>query len=414
MRKLLQWLLDVAGFLAFVFRRWSEDRCLQIAGALTFTTVLSLVPLFTVVVALLSATPFFEDVMTQIKIFLLMNLVPEIAGKIITVYMAQFAENAGRLTTVSLGVLVVTTLAMLYTVDESLNAIWRVRRARKLWLSAVGYVALLAVGPLLIGIGMSVTSYLATLSMDATEFSPSTESAVLRPVPVSLGAIAFFLLYRIIPNRHVSAWHAAIGGIFAAILFEAMKALFGAYIRLVPTYDLVYGAFAAIPIFLLWIYLSWLVVLLGAELTASAAYWRHRLWRRSATPSVRFREALEVGRRLAEAQGAPVPLALLRAEIAIPNDELEDTLARLEELHIVRRVGRSAYALAKAPEAITLGELYDVAVHSGEGVPPKVWSDYSVELSEAAQAMQTAFSRPLGSLARSDAGDAPAQGASGR
>ena len=414
MAKLLQWLLDVAGFLAFVFRRWSEDRCLQIAGSLTFTTVLSLVPLFTVVVALLSGTPFFDGVMSQIKNILLLNLVPEIANKVITVYMAQFAQNAGRLTTVSLVALFVTTLSMLYTVDESLNAIWRVRRSRALWLSATVYVVLLAVGPLLIGIGISVTSYLVTLSMDVTRLSPRAESQVLRMVPVTLAAIAFFVLYRTIPNRHVSARHAALGGVFAAILFEAMKTLFSAYVRLVPTYDLVYGAFAAIPIFLLWIYFSWLVILLGAELTACAAYWRHRLWRRAATPSVRFREALQIGRRLAEAQGASVSLEQLRAEIAMPTDELEDTLARLEDMHIVRRVGRRAFVLAKAPEEVTLGDLYNVSVHPGEGVPKEEWSEYSEELARAAHAMDAAFGRPLGSLARNKAaGDPPAPG-SGR
>lgn len=399
MHKLLQWVLDVAGFLAFVFRRWTEDRCLQIAGSLTFTTVLSLVPLFTVVAALLSATPFFDPVMSQIRIFLLTNLVPGIADKIINVYMVQFAQNAGRLTTVSLGALFVTTLSTLYTVDESLNAIWRVRRARSLWLSATAYVVVVLVGPLLIGIGLSVTSYLLTLSMTVSELSAQAESLVLRAVPVTLGSIAFFVLYRVIPNRHVSAWHAALGGLFAATLFETMKSLFGTYVRLVPTYNLVYGTFAAIPIFLLFIYFSWLVVLLGAEFTACAVYWRHGLWRRAATPGVRFREALQIGRHLAEAR-EPLSLRQLRADIAIPGDELEDTLARLEELGIVRRDGKG-YALAKAPGEVTLGELYHVASRSSDALPPEDWSDYSAELDEASKAMQAAFNRPLASLARS-------------
>jgi membrane protein len=403
LHKLLQFVLDVAGFLAFVFRRWTEDRCLTIAGSLTFTTVLSLVPLFTVVVALLSSTPFFDPVMSQIRIFLLTNLVPEIADKIINVYMVQFAKNAGRLTTVSLGALFVTTLSMLYTIDGSLNAIWRVRRSRSLWLSAIAYVVVVVIGPLFIGVGMSVTSYLLTLSMTVSELSPHTESLVLRAVPVTLGSIAFFVLYRVIPNRHVSAWHAALGGIFAASLFETMKTLFATYVRLVPTYNLVYGTFAAIPIVLLFIYFSWLVVLLGAELTACAVYWRHGLWRRADTPGVRFREALQIGRHLAEARG-PLSLKQLRADVAVPSDELEDTLARLEELGIVRREGK-AYALAKAPGEVTLGELYHVASRSNDALPPDDWSDYSAELDEASKAMQAAFNRPLASLARS--GDSP-------
>ena len=413
MHKLLQWVLDVAGFLAFVFRRWTEDRCLTIAGSLTFTTVLSLVPLFTVVAALLSVTPFLNEGMAQIKLFLGANLVPEIADKIINVYMVQFAQNAGRLTTLSLGALFVTTLSMLYTVDEALNAIWRVRRARSLWLSATAYVVVVVVGPLFIGIGMSVTSYLVTLSMTVSELSPHAESLVLRAVPVTLAAAAFFVLYRVIPNRHVSVRHAALGGVFAAVLFETMKALFEAYVRLVPTYNLVYGALAAIPILLLFIYFSWLVVLLGAELTACAPYWHRRLWRRAATPNVRFREALQIGRHLAEAKDGPQTLTQMRRQIAIPSDELEDTLAQLEDLQIVRRVGK-AYALAKAPGEVTLGDLYNVAVHAGEAPPPEDWSDYSSELAQASQAMQEAFSRPLSSLAPISPPEEPQAKGSGR
>src|SRR5688572_27970433 len=124
------WLTDVVGFLRFVLRRWGEDRCPQIAGSLTFTTLLALVPVFAIVVALLSRSPFFEDVMVQIKIFLLLNLVPDIAHKIITVYMEQFRQNAGRLTTVGFTVLFFTAIALMFTVDRSINAIWRVRRPR--------------------------------------------------------------------------------------------------------------------------------------------------------------------------------------------------------------------------------------------------------------------------------------------
>ena len=136
---------DFAGFVAFVFRRWQEDRCPQIAGSLTFTTLLAMVPLFTVAVAVLSSLPFFEGAMVQIKIFLLLNLVPEIAGRIITVYMAQFAEAAARLTTVSLVALFAMAIAMLFTVDRSLNVIWRVDRHRPWWLSAAGYSPRIAV-----------------------------------------------------------------------------------------------------------------------------------------------------------------------------------------------------------------------------------------------------------------------------
>ncbi len=340
MKTLPAFLRDPAGFIAFVFRRWREDRCPQIAGSLTFTTLLALVPLFTVVAAVLSALPFFEGVMVQIKIFLLLNLVPEIAGKIITVYMTQFAEAAGRLTSVSLVALFAMAIAMLFTVDRSLNLIWRVDRHRPLWLSAAGYTALLVLGPLLMGVSVWATSWLVAASLDRLSMPTEVETLALRIVPVSVSALAFFLVYRIIPNRHVPSRHALAGGILAAVVFEVMKSVFAAYIRAVPTYRLVYGAFASIPIFLLWLYLSWLVVLFGAEFTASLAAWRNRRWRFEETAQARARAAFEVGRALAEAGGAPVPFETLCNAGDLPDDRIEKLLLGLEEAGAVRRSGK--------------------------------------------------------------------------
>jgi membrane protein len=403
---------DAAGFLAFVLRRWSEDRCPQIAGSLTYTTLLALVPLFTIVVALLSSLPFFEGVMVQIKIFLLLNLVPDIAGRIITVYMEQFASNAGRLTSFGLAALFLMTIAMLFTVDHSLNAIWRVRQKRALWLSITGYTALLVMGPLLIGTSVWVTTYLATVSLGHVALPAQAESVVLKLVPITVSAIAFLLVYRIIPNRHVPATHAIVGGLLAAVLFEAMKLLFAGYIRLVPTYSIVYGAFAAIPIFLIWLYLSWLVVLFGAEFTAALAYWRGGLWRQAVSPAARLRAALQVGRRLVEARGERATLEQLRRGLDLPDDQLEDMLARMVQHGVARKVRRRGWALAKGPGDITLGDLHRAA-HPGEGtLAPGEWAACSEELGRLAESMEAALRRPLGEVL-ADAGPAEPH-ASGR
>lgn len=337
MKPLPAFLRDPAGFLAFVLRRWGEDRCQQIAGALTFTTLLALVPLIAVVAAVVSAMPYFEDAMVQVKVFLLMNLVPEIAGKVITVYMVQFTEAAGRLTTVSLIALLAMAIMMLFTVDRSMNAIWRVDRHRPLWLSMTGYATLLALGPVLIGVSLWATSWLVAASLARIAMPSQVETLALRIVPLAVSAFAFFLVYRIIPNRHVPALHALAGGILAAALFELMKSMFAAYIRAMPTYRLVYGAFAAIPIFMLWVYLSWMVILFGAEFTASLAYWRGRLWRRERSAQADLRSALEVGRALAAAGPGPVPIAVLRESVDLPYDQLEDLLNALARTGAVRR-----------------------------------------------------------------------------
>lgn len=276
LRLLPAWLRRCAGFAAFVARRWREDRCPQVAGSLTFTSLLALVPLFTVVVAVLSATPVFEPVMVQFKVFLLLNLVPEIAGRIITVYMLQFAESAAGLTTVSLAALFAMAVAMLLTVDRALNAIWRVRRKRPLWVSMTVYSALLVAGPLLLGLSLAATTWAVSASLGRVELPTPLQSLVMLVVPVSASATALFLLYRVFPNQGVPARHALAGAIAAAVVFEATKSLFAAWIGAVPTYQLVYGAFAAIPIFLAWLYLAWLVVLAGAEFTAALAHGAQR------------------------------------------------------------------------------------------------------------------------------------------
>jgi membrane protein len=259
----------------FVFGRMGEDRILQIAGSLAFTTLLALVPLFAIVVATLSRAPFFEQVMVQIKVFMLLNLSPEIAGRIITVYMEEFAANAARLTALGIAVLFVSALVTLLTVDRSIHAIWRERRSRPLWVSILAYVTLLVVSPILIAVSVTVTTYLMSLSALVNP-SERAHSVVLQAVPAAVSAIAFFLLYRLVPHGRVHWKHAAAGALFACALFEAAKEVFAIYVANVPGYNVLYGAFVALPFFLLWIYVSWVVVLLGAEVAAALGGWRGR------------------------------------------------------------------------------------------------------------------------------------------
>jgi membrane protein len=340
-------LLDALGFLRFVLRRWSEDRCPQIAGSLTFTTLLALVPIFAVAVALLSRAPFFEDVMVQIKIFLLLNLVPQIAGKIITVYMEQFRENAAQLTTVGLVVLFFTALALMLTVDRSINAIWRVRRARPFWISVLSYVVLLSIGPILIGVSVSITTYLMALST-SVDVPEQAHSVLLQAAPATVSAIAFFLLYRLVPNRRVPWHHAAAGGVLAAVIFEFAKEIFAFYVAHAPAYNIVYGTFVAVPFFLLWIYVSWLVVLFGAELAASLDYWKGQKWKRVDAAHARFGDAVAVARLLFHAAGKPVDFERLRLETGMPRDELENALHHMTASGLVERVGRTGYAIPES------------------------------------------------------------------
>jgi membrane protein len=235
---------------------------------------------------------------------------------------------------------------MLLIMDRSLNAIWRVRVSRPWWLSVIGYVLLVLSGPVLIAVSVSLTTYLMSLSEGVAGAGAVAHDFMLRAVPVSMSTLAFFMLYRIIPHRPVPWKHAMLGGFVAAVLFEAAKELFRFYVRHSPTYSVVWGTFAAIPVFLIWIYLSWLVILFGAELTASAAYWRDGLWRQAPRPAVRFREAVSVMQALLEAAHG-LTFRALQARTQLPPHELEETLAQLVDAAVVKKNSREGYSLTR-------------------------------------------------------------------
>ena len=269
------WALELWRFVRFVLKRWGEDRCPQIAGSLAFTTLLAIVPVFAIAVALLSRAPFFEQLLVQIKVFLLINLVPEIAGRIITVYMEEFARNAVRLTWMGVAVLFVSSVVTMMLVERQIHAIWRDPPSRPLWITLLTYTVLLVVGPLLIAVSVSLTTYLMSLSV-AVDASEGAHGLLLQAVPTIVSTLAFMLLYKLVPHRKVFWRHAFTGAVVASLLFEGAKEGFAFYVRNVPGYNVLYGAFVSLPFFLIWIYVSWLVVLFGAELTAALGNWRPR------------------------------------------------------------------------------------------------------------------------------------------
>ena len=344
---------DVAGFARFVLRRWNEDRCPQIAGSLAFTTLLALVPIFAIAVAMLSSLPFFEQVMAQVKIFLLLNLVPEIAGKIITVYMEEFRVNAGRLTTVGTLLLFGTAMALMLTIDRSINAIWRVRRSRRWWVSVLSYVLLLVSGPLLIFVSVSLTTYLMmTISTGVSHVPPRLQWLTLQMAPMTVSAVAFFLMYRFVPHRRVPWRHALVGGVIAALLFEVSKEGFAVYVHYAPTVSIVYGAFAAVPFFLLWMYIAWMVVLLGAELAASLDYWVTGHWRMTDPTTARVGDVIVVARQLFEARGKALGFRQMQRDTGLPAEHLEQALAHLTEDGLAKQVGRNAWAIPEGPTVV--------------------------------------------------------------
>jgi membrane protein len=271
----IKYLLSEFGrFALTVWRRFGRDRCSRVAGALAFTTVLAIVPLTAVSFAVLSVFPVFESWMTRINNFVYGNFVPA-AGDVVNRYLQQFSANAGRLTIWGLLFLLATAVMLIATIEKAFNDIWHVRRQRKLTRRIIAYWAVITLGPALIGASLTVTSYLVSLPMFARELAASgARPTALSIVPVVFEFAAFVLLYTAVPNCAVRLRHAALGGVIATVLFEIAKRGFAVFVTSFATYRAIYGAVAALPVFLIWIYLSWVVTLLGAQVTAALPHWR--------------------------------------------------------------------------------------------------------------------------------------------
>ena len=284
-------------------QRFREDRLGLTASSLTFTTLIGLVPLVTVMLAVFSAFPMFARFQKALELYLLQSLVPDGIAKPVLGALTQFASKASKLGSAGLVVLFIAALAMVFTIDRALNAIWRVRRPRPLAQRLLVYWAALTLGPLLLGISLTLTSYAISASRGLVDAMPGGVSLLLGTIEFALLAAGMAGLYRYVPNTHVRWGHAWAGGLFVAIGVEVAKRLLAWYVGLVPTYSVIYGAFATLPIFLLWIYLGWVVVLLGAVIAAYAPSLSMRVTRLPDTPGYRFALAVGLLRELARVRG---------------------------------------------------------------------------------------------------------------
>jgi membrane protein len=349
-------------FVRIVARRFIDVHCLQIASSLTYTTLLAIVPIVTVALILISAFPVFRELLDHVHQFLLKNMLPESAGAIAS-YAQQFTRNVGRLTAVGLFFLFVTAMIVLLTIDKAFNQIWGVPRPRSLVQRVFIYWALLTVGPVLIGASLSLTSWVVTLSLGLVRDVPYAGLVLLKMVPILLTGLAFALLYVTLPNRRVLLRDALSGGFLAALMFEGMKQGFAAYITRFPTYTIVYGAFASVPIFLLWVYLSWLVVLLGAVVTAVMPEWRERASQVEPVPGSQFLDALQILRLLWEAHraGGVVTVHELHRVVKLPIDRIEANLDAMSRARWVGRVGRG-WVLTRDAGEVSVADVYHLFV----------------------------------------------------
>jgi len=351
------------GFLALVVQRFARHEGPQNAAALTYTTLLSLVPLMAVTLAVFSAFPVADRVYVLIQDFVFENFVPA-AGEMVQQHLTEFSAKASRLTGTGAAFLVVVALLMMANIDRALNAIWEVRSKRSLASKFLIYWAVLSLGPVLIGASVLVTSYAISLPLVSEAASTGIGRDMLGLTPVLASAIAFTMVYTVVPNRRVRMLHALVGGVFAAVLFEIAKRAFAFYITQFPTYEAIYGALASIPIFLVWLYLSWIIVLLGAEVThcLSIYRWSAADQRRCETGMGDAIAALLALDEAAARGSAPSTAELAHRQKRWLEPQLEDLLTELKSLHWVHMTREGGWALARRLSDATLMDLYATRV----------------------------------------------------
>lgn len=357
-RPMWQKIVDIWDFLRFVMGRLLDDHCVAVAASLTFTTLLALVPLVILTLTIVSAFPVFAEYGASFKGFLFDNLMPESASRVVTVYLQQFTENAGKLTAAGLAALSFTALSLMYTIENTLNSIWRVTRPRKLARQVLLYWTLLTLGPILLGVGVSLT---ASLSLQSVGHLP------LMPWFWQLGGsflnwLMLVLLYGMVPNRFVPLRHAMLGALFGVVLLTGARMAFALYVDMARSYELIYGAFATFPILLLWLQLVWLIILFGAEFTAALSYWQDGAWRRRFGDRRRLHDALAALVLLAKAQRDGVALSLVsfRASLATGYDEIGQILDILEEGRLIVNTQDNRWALLLEARQIQLLRVYEL------------------------------------------------------
>lgn len=365
--------------LATFRQRFREERLGLTAGSLTFTTLISLVPLLTVALALFTAFPMFSKFQGALQEYFLKSLIPDNIAKPVLASLTQFATKANRLGAVGLILLVVSALALMLTIDRTLNSIWRVTRPRPIAQRVLVYWAALTLGPLVLGASLTGTSYAISASQGYLDRLPSGLSTLLDGAEVLLLAGAIAGLFHYVPNTHVRWRHAFIGGAFVGLGFAIAKALLAWYVKKVPTLSTVYGAFATVPIFLIWIYLGWVIVLLGAILAANAPALMGRLHLRPATPGQPFAVALEALRALwAARQRGGQGLSQLRLAYALRVDPLQlspvlETLVGLDLIGRLEEEGAQRLVLLGDPAETPAAPLIGALLLERQGVREELW-----------------------------------------
>lgn len=343
-------------FSLFLLRRFDEIGVIKIAGSLTFTTLLALVPVLTVMLVVVAAFPMFANVSQQFTAAVNSILVPSGAAVILD-YLNQFKDKASGLTAMGLVGMGVTSILLIQTIDQTFNRIWRVKTSRSLFQQVPIYWALLTLTPVVLGLGASMTSKIQAAF-------PELWLGIGNLPQILLTVAVLYFAYRVVPNRYVPSKHALCGALITALAVELAKWGFGIYVHNFNSYELIYGVFAAIPVFLVWLHLLWSLILTGAVLTASLSYWRGNAFLRTRDENSPFDDVLRILLILKQAHlhGKSVSLPDFRQKINMGYDELGDLLDELAARDYISQE-KNSWVLKQSPDMIKLIDLAGIFVY---------------------------------------------------
>ncbi len=373
---------EVRDLFLFAKQRLVEENLNQVASSLTFTSVLALVPMLTIAFALFTTFPLFHDLQSSLEKYFIQTVMPKNISSTILSYLTGFAGKAASLSIFGAVGLLVTSLLMMNTIDGVFNRIWRVKQTRPWVQQILVYWAIITLGPLLIGISMTVTSNLFLMTGAVVGQGKMLGALFYTVISVLLTTGAFTLLYVAVPNRVVDWGDAAWGGLLAGMAFEIAKRLFAEFISRFPTYALIYGALAAVPIFLVWLYLSWYITLVGAVLVAALPVIKYERWRHVPAPGGAFIDAMAILEVLLQArqtgETAVVNTTVIRAQTRIGFDEIDTLLDKMAGAEWVGRVkaeipkrvqwgkrvteGVNYWVLLANPDQLSVAEVYRLFV----------------------------------------------------
>ena len=346
-------------FVSYVLTRFGKDKCSSVAAELTVTSLLALVPLTTVVFSLLALIPSFQTLAAQLQALLFEYFVPS-TGESVQNYLLEFVGKTKGMSGIGFLMLLVTALMMMRTIDASFNHIWQIKSGKSFVRTLLVYWAILTLGPIFLGTSLIITSYLKSLPF-VSDVVAQNSSWMTLGLPMLMETIAFALMFFIIPNRKILFKHAAIAAVVTAIFFELAKSGFAIFVQYFSTYQLIFGALATIPLFLIWVYLSWSIVLFGAQICHGLFSFEVNQKRNAEQP---FIQLLKIIQRLSEKQVEGDTIA--ESELTSSGDwgSKEANMLWLEKLveaGIVAKLESQDYCLKINHEDINFLMVYEVS-----------------------------------------------------